>query len=77
MKWGEEGSQKVRRERVKGHRGQRTHLRNHIRRLLEVRAAPHRVRLGEVVLDEAQADVVPHLVELLVDLHVVRLVVAT
>lgn len=47
----------------------------HLGRLSEIRAPPHGVRLGEVVFDQPQADVVPHPVQLLVNLEVVAIVV--
>lgn len=47
------------------------YLGDHLGRLPEVCAALHRVGLGQVVLDQPQPDVVTHLVQLLVDLHVV------
>lgn len=53
----------------------RTNLGDHVCGLAEVATPPHGVGLGEVVLDQAQADVVAHIVQLLVHLHVVALVV--
>lgn len=52
-----------------------TNLGDHVGGLAKIAAPPHGVGLGEVVLDQAQADVIAHLVELLVDLDVVALVV--
>lgn len=47
----------------------------HIGRFAETRAAFHCVRFGEVILDQAKANVVTHLVKLLVDLHIVAFVI--
>jgi hypothetical protein len=52
-----------------------TNLRDHLSRLLEIRAPFHGIRLREIVFDQSEADVVTHLVQLLVDFHVIALVV--
>ena len=48
-----------------------THPCNHVGRLAKVGTPLHGIGLGQVILNEAQADVIPHLVQLLVDLGIV------
>jgi len=51
------------------------YLGNHLCRFPEIRAPPHCIRLGKVVLNQPQPNVVTHLVQLLVDFNVIALVV--
>lgn len=52
---------------------QAAHLGDHLGRLAKVSASLHRVGLGKVVFNEPEADVVAHLIELLVDLDIVAI----
>lgn len=51
----------------------RTCLSDHLCGFTKVGAPAHRVRLGQVVLDQTETNVVAHLIQLLVDLDVVIL----
>jgi hypothetical protein len=46
---------------------------NHLGGFAEVGAPSHRIGFGQIIFDEAQADIVAHSVQLLVDLDVVTL----
>lgn len=50
--------------------------RDHVCRLAEVGTALHGIRFGEVVLDQSQANVVPHLVQLLIYFRIVAIKVS-
>ena len=50
-------------------------LSNHLCRFSKIRAPPHSIRLGQIILNQPQSDVVAHLVQLLVDFYVIALVV--
>jgi hypothetical protein len=51
------------------------YLRNHLRCFPKIRTSPHSVGLRKVILDQPQADVVAHLVKLLIDFNVVAFVI--